>query len=168
MKTIAHLLENPIRAFALLCVACVSGFFGYLAVWLINIISSPDWCGKALQADRITPGNTFVGLVACMDLLKMQVGALARTLLIVMGTFALCLGVLVVIVIAGARLAGKLFGNEIDVSRDRPGAATKAANEVAGAAVGKAAEIAHDAPAIAPTPDPNYNGPAMPEPPKGS
>ena len=157
MKTLQHLLENPIRAFALVCVAATSGFFGYLAVWLINILSSPDWCGKALQADRITPGNTFVGLVACMDLLKMQVGSLAKVLLIVIGTFALSLGVLVVIVIAGARLAGKMFGGEIDVSRQN--AASQAANEVAGAAVGKATEITQGAPEPPPP-----TGPAMPEP----
>jgi hypothetical protein len=111
-------VNNPIRVFALFCVAATSGFFGYLAVHLIGILQSPDWCGRAIQADRITPGSTFVGLTGCMDLLKMQVGALAKALLIVIGTFALCLGVLMVIVVAGARLAGKLFGNEVDVSRD--------------------------------------------------
>ena len=123
--------ENPIRMFALICVAATSIFFGYLAYWLIGILASPDWCGKALQAERITPGSTFVGLTACIDLLKMQLGALAKTLLIVIGTFALCLGVLVVIVLAGARLAGKMFGNEIDVSRQD---AASGAQETAAAA----------------------------------
>lgn len=117
MTAFRHLMDNPIRAFALLCVAVTSAFFGYLAYWLISIISSPNWCGTALQAERITPGNTFVGLTACIEILKMQVGSLSTALLIVIGTFALCLGVLVVIVIAGARLAGKIFGNEVDVSR---------------------------------------------------
>ena len=84
-----------------------------------------------MQAERITPGSTFVGLTACIDLLKMQLGALAKTLLIVIGTFALCLGVLVVIVLAGARLAGKMFGNEIDVSRQD---AASGAQETAAAA----------------------------------
>lgn len=120
MKLTRHLFENPIRAFALICVAATSAFFGYLAVWLINILSSPGWCGKAIQAERITPGNTFVGLTACIDLLKMQVGSLAKALLIVIGTFALSLGVLVVVVIAGARLAGKMFGGEIDVGKESP------------------------------------------------
>jgi hypothetical protein len=110
-------LDNPIRVFALTCVAATSGFFAYLAIHLIGILQSPDWCSRAIQADRITPGTTFVGLTGCMELLKMQVGALAKALLIVIGTFALCLGVLMVIVVAGARLAGKLFGNEVDVSR---------------------------------------------------
>lgn len=126
---IRHLWENPIRAFALLCVAATSAFFGYLAYWLIEIISSPGWCAKAIQAERITPGNTFQGLTGCIEILKMQVGSLAKVLLIVIGTFALCLGVLVVIVIAGAKLAGKIFGNEVDVSRqDAPAAAQAVAD----------------------------------------
>jgi hypothetical protein len=158
-EIVKQALDRPIRAFALLCVAVTSGFFGYLAYWLITILSSPDWCSKAVQADRITPGTTFVGLVACMDLLKMQVAALAKTLLIVIGTFALCLGVLMVIVVAGARLVGKLFGNEIDVDaigqpRGAPPSpsttpAVKAATEVAGAAVAKADEIATEEPRTA-------------------
>lgn len=138
MTLVRHLFENPIRAFALLCVAATSGFFGYLGLRLVGIISSPSWCATALQAERITPGNTFVGLTACVEILKMQVGSLANALLIVIGTFALCLGVLVVIVIAGARLAGKLFGNELDVSRQDPG---KAADQVANAAADEANKI---------------------------
>jgi hypothetical protein len=129
VRVLRHCFENPIRAFALICVAGNSIFFGYLAVWLINILSSPAWCGKAIQAERITPGNTFTGLTACIDLLKMQVGSIAQALLIVLGTEALCLGVLVVIVIAGARLAGKLFGQDIDISRqDAPQAAQAVAD----------------------------------------
>lgn len=110
---------TPIQGFALLCVAVTSAFFGYLTYWLIDILSSPGWCAKAIQADRITPGDTFTGLTACVDLLKMQVGSLSNALLMMVGTFALCLGVLVVIVIAGARLAGKIFGNvEVSVSKE--------------------------------------------------
>lgn len=122
-------LANPIRAFALVCVAANSIFFGYLAIRLTHILQSPDWCSRAIQADRITAGSTFVGLTGCMDLLKMQVGSLAQALIIVIGTFALCLGVLMVIVVAGARLAGKIFGQDIDVSRqDAPAAAQTVAD----------------------------------------
>lgn len=146
-------LDNPIRVFALACVVATSILFGYLAIHLIGILQSPDWCGRAIQADRITPGSTFVGLTGCMDLLKMQVGALAKALLIVIGTFALCLGVLMVIVVAGARLAGKLFGNEVDVSR-QDGAAPAAAQAVATSAQ-VAADTIKDAAPI---------GPSMPDP----
>lgn len=137
--------ENPIRMLALVCVTATSIYFGILAYWLIEILASPDWCGKALQAERITPGATFVGLTACIDLLKMQLGALSKTLLIVIGTFALCLGVLVVIVLAGARLAGKLFGGEVDVSRQDQPSPEAAAQTTADAAQAQADEIMEQA-----------------------
>ena len=138
MRGLRHLFENPIRAFALLCVAVTSGFLGVVIWRLIGIISSPDWCSRALQAERITPGNTFAGLTACVDILKMQVGSLAQVLTISVGTLALCLGVLVVIVIAGAKLAGKIFGQEIDVARQD---ANQAAEHVVEGAEKAAAEV---------------------------
>lgn len=131
---------TSLRFWALICVFATSLLFGYLAIHLIDILQSPDWCARAIQADRITPGSTFVGLTGCMDLLKMQVGSLAKALLIVIGTFALCLGTLVVIVVAGARLAGKIFGNDINISRDRD-PASQAAKQVAGAAVDEAKNV---------------------------
>lgn len=138
--TIRESLRNhPIRAFALLCVAVTSAFLGYLALKLIGVLSSPSWCSTALQAERITAKDTFVGLTACIDLLKIQLSALALNSQIVIGTFALCLGVLVVIVIAGARLAGEGPGGvKFDVSSDP---VSRAADEVADAAVDKADEI---------------------------
>lgn len=110
---------NWLQLAALICVGATSAFFAYLAITLINILSSPDWCSKALQANKILPSANFVGLTACTDLLKLQVGSLANALLIVIGTFALCLGVLVVIVIAGAKFVGKFFGQDINVERDK-------------------------------------------------
>lgn len=128
--------DTPIRAFALVCVAATSAFLGYLALLLIDTLASPQWCSKALQAERITAKDSFVGLTACVDLLKIQLRSLAINSQIVIGTFALCLGVLIVIVIAGARLAGKLpGGGEVDVSP------AQAADQVAGAAVDAADQI---------------------------
>lgn len=142
MTIMENLRTHPIRAFALICVAATSAFLAYLALKLIGTLSSPSWCSTALQAERITAKDTFVGLTACVDLLKIQLSALALNSQIVIGTFALCLGVLVVIVIAGARLAGKGPGGvEFDVSTDP---AARAADEVAGAAVDKADEIKGD------------------------
>lgn len=136
MKLFSLFRDQPVRAFALLCVAVTSGFLAYLAILLIRTLSSPTWCGTALQAERITAKDSFVGLTACVDLLKIQLNALALNSQIVIGTFAMCLGVLVVIVIAGAKLAGKGPGG-IEVAID----AQKAADQVAGAAVEEAAEI---------------------------
>lgn len=134
-----NLRSHPIRAFALLCVASTSAFLAYLALKLIGTLSSPSWCSTALQAERITAKETFVGLTACVDLLKIQLNALALNSQIVIGTFAMCLGVLVVIVIAGARLAGKAPGGiEVNVSSDP---ASRAADQVATAAVEEAEQI---------------------------
>lgn len=139
MKVPHIIRDQPIRAFALLCVAATSAFLGYLALTLIDTLASPAWCSKALQAERITAKDTFVGLTACVDLLKIQLRSLALNSQIVIGTFALCLGVLIVIVIAGARLAGKGPGGlEVDVSP------AQAADAVADAAVDKADQIKGD------------------------
>lgn len=130
--------KNPISAFAVLCVAVIGGFLGYMAVWLTNTLSSSAWCGKALQAEKISPGNTFVGLTSCVDLLKIQLQATADNSKIVFGAFAFSLLVLIVIVVAGAKASGKLPGGvEVDISSDR----ARAADAVAGAAVNKADEI---------------------------
>lgn len=138
MKIREHLASNPIRAFALLCVAATSAFLAVLAWRLVNVLSSPEWCSKALQAERISTERGG-GLTSCVDLLTIQLKSLALNSHIVIGTFALCLGVLIVIVIAGARLSGKLLGNELAVSRDVEAAANhvvdgaqEAANEIKG------------------------------------
>lgn len=114
-----NLRNHPIRAFALLCVAATSAFLAFLALKLVGVLSSPSWCSTALQAERITAKDSFVGLTACVDLLKIQLSALALNSQIVIGTFAMCLGVLVVIVIAGARASAQLPGGaKFDVSPD--------------------------------------------------
>lgn len=130
--------QHPIRFFALICVMATSAYLGVLAWRLVDTLAGPDWCSKALQAERITARDTFVGLTACVDLLKLQLEALALNSHIVIGTFALCLAVLIVIVIAGARLAGEIMGNKIDVSRQDPAAA---ADHVVEGAEQAAAEV---------------------------
>jgi hypothetical protein len=116
--------KHPVRFFALLCVACTAAYLGVLAWRLVGTLSSPDWCSRALQAERITPGATFVGLTTCVDLLKLQIESLATNSHIAIGAFALVLVVLIVIVIAGARLAGKGPGGiELNISPDEAAAA---------------------------------------------
>jgi len=110
--------EHPIQAFALLCVTATSIFFGYMALKVVNILSSPDWCSKALQADRITPDSSFDGLTACVGLLTIQLKSLATNSHIIFVVFALCLCVLVVVVIAGAKLSGKYKDAELAIERD--------------------------------------------------
>lgn len=109
-------LLNPIRLVAVICVAITTGYVMFMGYWLIEILSSPEWCGKALQAEKISSQN-FGGLTACIDLLKIQLRSLAVNSYMLFGVIALCLLTLIVIVIAGAHLAGKVSkdGGEIDL-----------------------------------------------------
>jgi hypothetical protein len=106
MSVIKDARDHPIRAFAVLCVAATSGYVMWLGNKQLNILSSPEWCSKALQAEKISTQN-FGGLTACTDLLKIQLNAVARGFLVSNVVIALCLLTLIVVVIAGARLAGK-------------------------------------------------------------
>jgi hypothetical protein len=121
LRTIAR---NPISLFAVFCVACTAAFLGYMAYQLLQVLTSADWCGKAIQADKITPGQTYLGLTTCVDLLKIQLQAVATGFHISLGAYALTLVVLIVVVVAGAKASGKLPGGiEFDVGKDGPIAA---------------------------------------------
>lgn len=115
-----------IRTFAVLCVAVTSIFVMGMSYRLITILSSPDWCGKALQAERISSQN-FGGLTACVSLLTIQLKSLASNSLVFGGVIALCLLTLIVIVIAGGRLSFKGPGGiETDISNGPAPAAAQA------------------------------------------
>lgn len=116
-------IVNPIRGFAVLIVAIIGIYIMWMGWRLSNILASPDWCSKALQAERITPGQTFVGLTACVDLLKIQLKAIATDSHIFAGVVAMCLMTLIIIVIAGARaqFSFSKTGVTADMSRDDPG-----------------------------------------------
>jgi len=118
---------HPVRSFALICVACTSAFLGFLAYKLINTLSSPRWCANALAAEKTSDPRETIGLEACMDLLMVQLKTLATNSHIVIGSFSLSLIVLVVIVLAGAQLSGKLLGNELDIRADDVAQAADAA-----------------------------------------
>jgi hypothetical protein len=130
--------EHPVRFFALLCVAATSLFLMLTANRLIDVLASPDWCSKALQAERISSEKAG-GLTSCVDLLTIQVKSLAVNSHIVLGVFAMCLLVLIVIVIAGGKLsfAASKDGLSANVGRER----VEAAKEVAEAAEEKKDEI---------------------------
>lgn len=130
-------IQNPIRMFAVLCVAVTSAFVMWMSYTLINILASPGWCGKALQAERISSQN-FGGLTACTGLLTIQLKSLANNSYIFGGVIALCLLTLIVIVIAGGRLSfkGGPTGVETDI-----GGVPQAAQAVADSAQTTADEI---------------------------
>lgn len=137
LDTIAR---NPISFVAVLSVACTAGFLGYMTHRMADVLESPSWCSTAIQAEKVSPGSTYVGLTTCVELLKIQLEAMATGFHISVGSFALTLIFLIVVVIAGARASFKLSKDGIsgDISRD----AADAAHETADAAVERADEIA--------------------------
>ena len=94
-----------IRAFAVICVAVIAAFMMWMSNKVINTLSGPGWCATALGAGKATSTEGAVkGLDSCVSLLTIQLHSLSNTGLILLGTVALCLLVLVVVVIAQARL----------------------------------------------------------------
>lgn len=152
------LAKNPISAFAVLCVAAIGVFLGYMSLRMIWVLESPNWCGRAILAEKITPNANFSGLTGCNEILPIQLKAIALIAQISVSSYALTLLVLVVIVVAGARASAKLNMQGVEVNVSRHGdPAVAAAEKVADAAVDEAKEIKKDAE------EPGQDGPAMPE-----
>lgn len=157
LRTVA---KNPISTFAVLCVAATAAFLGYMTLRMAAVLESPSWCANAIQAEKISPGNTFVGLTSCVEMLKIQLQSMSTGFHISIGAFAFSLIVLVVIVVAGARASGKIPGGlEFNVSREDPAAA--AADHVVEGAKEAAAEVKGDPavqgpPAVPPAPGPGW------------
>ena len=97
--------DHPIRAFAILCVAVIAAYIGWMAYRINEILSGPGWCRTALGAEKasVTDG-TIKGLDACVALLSIQLKRLASNSHILFGSLALCLVALIVIVVAKGRL----------------------------------------------------------------
>jgi hypothetical protein len=107
-----------IRTYALVAVSLTSLALIGFAWWLIGILAGRDWCDRAIGAakDATRPESAVAG---CFTLLHQQVLALSVNSYIALGTLALCLAVLVVIVIAGGKLSFKAGagGVEADVGQ---------------------------------------------------
>lgn len=138
-------VQNPIRAFAVLCVAVTSGFVMYMSYRLLQTLSGPGWCATALGAGKASSqdGTPIKGLEACVGLLTIQLKSLANNSYIFGGVIALCLLTLIVIVIAGGRLSFK--GGPAGVETDISGNAPAAAQAVAAVAQDKADAITEEA-----------------------
>lgn len=111
---------------------------------LIDILSAPDWCARAINAEKLTTGRATSSVELCKELLLKQVGSLAMNSHIYAGTIALCLLVLIVIVIAGGKLSFQATkeGVSANVGKDDvQQAAALAATQTAEAAEDKATEI---------------------------
>ena len=129
--------RRSIRTFALAATAISSTFSIGLSLWLVWLLSSQDWCTRALGAAKYADGRPEFAIAGCYNLMTQQVEALSLSLYISVGIQALCLAVLMVIVVAGGRLSFKASkdGVETNIGRD------EAARAVADAAEDKADEI---------------------------
>lgn len=111
--------KNPISSFAVLLVAVIGGFLIYMSVWQTTILTSPDWCNRAMKAEQLDTGSRLDAALACVGLQKVQLEAVAVDSHIDHATFAIVIIVLIVVVIAGARASWKVSttGFEGSVSR---------------------------------------------------
>jgi hypothetical protein len=107
-----------IRAFAVACVAVTSAYVMWLGYTVNQVLSGPGWCATALGAGKASSkdGQPVKGLEACVGLLTIQLKSLSTNSHILLGTVALCLAVLMIIVVAGARFSGEFNGMKADIA----------------------------------------------------
>lgn len=106
-----------VRAFAVFCVAVTSAYVMVMGYRLNETLSGPGWCRTALGAEKSSSTDgTIKGLDACVGLLNIQLKSLATNSHILLGSIALCLSVLIIIVVAGARFSGEAGAFKANVS----------------------------------------------------
>lgn len=133
--------RNAIRSWALVAVAVSSAFTIGIAVWLIAILSTQDWCSRALGAAKYATGRPQQAIDACFNLMGEQVSTLGKALLIVIGVQALSLLVLIVIVLAGGRLSFRASKDGVEANIGKDAAKIEGAKQVAEAAQEEAEAI---------------------------
>jgi hypothetical protein len=134
--------RNPISFLAVVFVGLAAWRLDLLTDRLLDVLESPKWCGNAIQAEKISPGNSFKGLESCLKLLEMQLSSMGTALLLTVGTMAFSLVVLVVVVMANARAKATLPGGmDIDIGTDPNKAAARAAEHVVEGAEEAAEEV---------------------------
>lgn len=109
-----------VKSFAVLCVIATSGFLMAIAWKLNTTLSGPGWCATAFGAGKATGTAPIKGLDACVGLLTLQLQALSLNSHIVLLTFALCLAVLNIVVLAGARFSADTKFGKVDVEEAKP------------------------------------------------
>lgn len=124
-------IQNPIRGFAVIVVAVISAYIMYMGYRLVDILSAPDWCARAINAEKLAESRATSAVDLCKDLLLKQVGSLATNSHIYAGVVALCLLTLIVIVIAGGKLSlsASKSGVNANIGKDADHAAQHVADE---------------------------------------
>lgn len=147
-------VKNPIRLFAVICVAVTSAYVMAMSYKLLQTLSGPGWCRTALGAEKSSATDgTIKGLDACVGLLTIQLKSLANNSYIFGGVIALCLLTLIVIVIAGGKLS---------FSATATGASANIGEATPVTVVNPPSD---PVPTTATPPQPVPSGPAMPPPP---
>lgn len=115
--------RNTIRTFALICVAVALVFIMAMSYWLTTILAAPEWCGRAINAEKLAAGRATSAVELCKDLLLEQVSAIATNSHIYAGSIGIVLIALMLIVVAGGRLSFSASKTGIagNLSRDDPG-----------------------------------------------
>lgn len=129
-----HLRQfNWITFFALLCVAVTSAFMMFMATKLTDTLASPDWCARAIKAEQLTGLRSSS---SCVTLLSLQLKSLSIDNHIYAVTMAVCLGSLVIVVLAKARLDLQAARDHIGVAIGSDDHAALVAAAASGAAQG--------------------------------
>lgn len=124
MKLVPEFVKNqPVRTFALICVAVISAFIMYMRWWELEVLSSPDWCNRAMKAEQLDAGSRLDAALACVGLQAVQIKSIATNSYIDGGTIALCLLALMVIVVAGGHLSVASKLGSVNIGKDKVDAA---------------------------------------------
>ncbi len=129
---------NIIQGFAVVCVAVTSAFVMWMSYTLLQTLSGPTWCSRAIGADQAAGKGNIDVAASCVSLLTIQLKSLANNSYIFGGVVALCLLTLIVIVIAGGHVS---FKGPAGISGDINTGAPQAAQTVADAAQDTADQI---------------------------
>lgn len=145
--------RNTIRTWALVATFLTSGAVVYFGWWLISLLAAPDWCDRAIGAAKDAQARPEFSVNGCFQLLNKQVDALALNSHFAIGTLAMCLAVLVVIVMAGGRLSFKADKTGLQAEFERDDGKVEGARRVEQAAHDEAEAIVKEAKPIPATID---------------
>lgn len=130
---------HSVRTWALVAVGITTGAMIWFGWHLITLLSEPTWCNRAIGAADQANVRPEYAVGGCFNLLAKQVDALALNSHFALGTLALSLLVLVVIVLAGGKINFK--ASKDGISGDIASDVGAAAQATAAAAQDKANEI---------------------------
>jgi hypothetical protein len=97
-------IKNPIRGFAVLCVAITSGYVMWMGYRINEVLAGPLWCARAIGADKADANSHVDAANSCVSLQTIQLKSLSTNSHILFAVVALCLLTLIVIVIAGGEV----------------------------------------------------------------